>query len=415
MVSKKKWLLLAFITIFIVTPVVYLLIQTYSTMNLVGPSVTYASNRLDSRLLSEIKILDDDGQMSDGEKEFIETLVDFGLELIPKDVRIYYTDEELFGLQSNLTDSVLKNGAVDEIELQTLQKLKTERWYVTRDLINSGLVNEARLNDDSDKDGLSNIEEILQGTNPLNKLETNPHNLSERYVVIASTFGYVNNTCEVQDINQIGSILKRNGFTDESVFLILDPGFGQINITKDLPIQPDYEVKYLTGPDVPPPSDENYGNRVEGSRDAAKSQLLSYIKNLPSDENDLVLIYVYAHGNADFMLTGKDTSVTEINEVFRQIEYGEMTFIPNICHAGGFVKQLEIKPNMLAVGVMAENETGCGSREYIDFMANLNKGLSFSEALDQILYDLRKSYNPVVYCGRSEPFTNFLVFRPQEA
>ena len=114
-----------------------------------------------------------------------------------------------------LINSIYTDGKFSKKEADVLKKLFnnnwSKRWWIVRDIINSGMVNEKYFNEDWDKDGLTNLNEIMQETNPLNELETDPRNWSERYAVIASSIGYFNNDCEIKSLKRILEIFKKNG------------------------------------------------------------------------------------------------------------------------------------------------------------------------------------------------------------
>ena len=75
-----------------------------------------------------------------------------------------------------LINSIYTDGKFSKKEADVLKKLFnnnwSKRWWIVRDIINSGMINEKYFNEDWDKDGLTNINEIMQETNPLNELET---------------------------------------------------------------------------------------------------------------------------------------------------------------------------------------------------------------------------------------------------
>jgi hypothetical protein len=369
--------------------------------------INYVSD-LDNSL--QQKVVDSflaDEKLSMNEKKVIDFLDYINTELIPKDAKIYYTDQEISDIKYNLINSILDNGKVDDIELQALEKLKTERWYVARDIINSGMINAGVLNENWDSDlkdekPLSNIDEIRQGTNPLNKLENDPSNLSNRYAVIAAPTGFVSNDFEVKEMEKICEILKKNGYTDDNVFFVLDPGAGQIELVKDLPIKPDYEVKYING------------ERVPGDRPAQADHFLNYIKNLPSDENDLIFIYDTSHGNENSFYMGRSVDVSEFNGALSQMKCGESIIIFNICEGGAFVRSLHNlnqNPNMLLVSTLSETEYSGRGDEVVSLLKHLDSGVSTKEALDTFLQKSHEhSFHPVILSVRDEPFINPLVY-----
>ena len=146
-------------------------------------------------------------------------------------MRYYYTKEEIGFLQLTLNESIFSDGIISEIEIRALQNLHNfdSRCNIQWDIIRSKMINEKYLSADWDQDGISNINEIINGTNPLNDLETSSENLSYRYAIV------INHDTVVQDGNPNNQdfmkcvfnsyhLLKKNGYDDSKIILIVyDP------------------------------------------------------------------------------------------------------------------------------------------------------------------------------------------------
>ncbi len=325
-------------------------------------------------------------------------------QVIPDGPRAYYTQEELGSIGYNLYASLSADGRIGPDEEQVLQALNTvewkNRWWIVRDIYNSGMVESTALNQDWDKDGISNIAEIMNGTNPLNKLEVDPSNLSDRYAVITAVTGYAHISVEVKSVKGIMEFLYRNGYNDDNVFLVHNPG-GAANyeIMKTFPIKVDYKG----------PSDSR----------ATAEAFLNYIKNLPSDVNDQVFVYASAHGNVNYIHMGGNVHFSEFGDALKQMDCGEAVVVINCSNAGGYVENLynylEKNPNMLIIGTQSKTESLDFTLEVTKFVGYLDSGLSIEEAFNIFAYELgKKGYHPVMYSGREEPFTNFLVYKKSQ-
>jgi len=321
--------------------------------------------------------------------------------LIRYDVKEYYTKEEIRDIQDNLMDSLLNDGIVSDDEINALESLeKSRRWWVTRDIINSGMIDSGKLHENWDgdlkEDGtpLTNYEEMLQGTNPLNRLETDPSDLSERYTAILAVAGYIKNPMEVESINGITELLKKNGYNDYNVHLVHDPGKNQMEMIKEYPIKVDY-----IGP---------------AHERATAEEFLNHIKNLRSDENDTVYIYVSCHGNVNKLYMGGDVYIEEFNRILNQMESGEAIVTINASMSGAFIKQVNY-PNMTIISTNSETESA--NIPINVFLESLDSGLSVRESFDKFEYQQKSwqepgTHHPVMYSSMNgvEPI-NPLVYR----
>lgn len=296
-----------------------------------------------------------DEKLDGDEEKVIDFLCYIRSGLIPENVKKYYPVNRVTGLdevgaiQMNFINSVLENGIINETELQSLGKLANERWYVTKDIINSTMINSKVLNEDLDGDSLSNLDEIMQGTNPLNKLENDPSNLCQRYAVLVAS-------CASKDgdplldrtlMKEMCIYLARNGYNDDNVLLIIDPSPNS-EWVKNLAIQPDFLVEY-----------DDAGQAVSGAREAEATYFLERTRNLPSDGNDQVFISINSHGNPNALRIGRPILIDEFNTAL-QFRCGEAILTLDSCFAGNFIEwlnKLYENPNLLLIAGGIDIET----------------------------------------------------------
>jgi hypothetical protein len=347
-------------------------------------------------------------------------------QLIPQEARSYFTSNEIINIKANLLKSVLQNGEVDSIELQALETLKTERWWIVKDIINSGMINSVALNENWDNDSangqpLNNIDEIMQKTNPLNRLEVTPNNQSNRYAVIADAMGFTDNDFEVLYQKQLLGELIKNGYTNQNIYFVFDPGLGQRFMVNQLPIVPDFQVTYDSS-DIENAANPNYNAAVE-SRKTEGNYFISCLKNLPSDYNDEVIIYDISHGCEMYLHIGRDVNVDEVSSALNLLKFGEAIVITDICHAGGFIENLNNRvnnnENMLLIGVMNSTESGSAQNEILSLFQDWGSGTSTANALTNYVNNqplelvggkLVPYYHPVIISNRNESFLNPLAY-----
>lgn len=309
------------------------------------PAVEYALDLGLSDLVQQLTILDQDGMLDGNEREFIDHL-HYINSLIPQDVRHYYTDKDIISLQEKLVNSVLSDGQVSNNEVVALGYLEGfNRWEIQRDVINSEMIDDRYLGENWDGDKsktgkqLTNITELEQGTNPLNDLETDPSNLSERYAVIAA---FSNVFLDSQDPSilvptdlishdalEFYHLLRMNGYGDDHVSLFLyhidqkmeDIGPG-VPIPKPIPNSVSGWIENKDNPNDDIDGIDDYilpddDWQWEGDNEWAGKNLLSdlgpvqidyenervtlenflnEVSDLPTDENDVIFIYHASHG-----------------------------------------------------------------------------------------------------------------------
>lgn len=360
-------------------------------------------------------------------------------QVIPQEIRIYYTQEELRNIGYSLAKSLLADGKISPDEEDVLKALsdpvKWDRWWIKRDIYNSGMIDSRVLYENWDgdfKDGkdLSNFDEIMQGTNPLNRVETDSSNLSGRYAILIHTAGIPGNA---KSILEVYHLLKKNGYDDAHITLFFNllpkyqewfnticenPSFPWLegNLLTDFPVVIDYNLSPSVSSD--PPAGYGY-------EEITKVNFLNAIKNMSSDGNDSVFIYYLGHGNSQTICIGNldrypwGTVPSEMNEALSLMKYGTAVFVNESCESGGFVKELN-KPNplrnLVAIGGMAENESG-GDWFSHYFFKYLEQGLGTKESFNSTQRET--PYHPVIYFfGEDRLATylsdNILIYRPQE-
>ena len=188
-------------------------------------------------------------------------------------------------------------------------------------------------------------------------------------------------------------------YDNDNIFLIVDPGYGQINMISQFPINPDFLVKY----------DKN-GSRLPGMVEAEAEYFLRYLENLPTDRNDTVFLYVSAHGNSNIIHVGIDVSVDRLSEVLSKMKYKELIAFFNSCGSNEYTKRLyDLQgrtPNILLVGYDS-NLVGNISLEIKRIMSYLDLGLNMKEVLKKI----KAQQKAITIIGESEVFTNPLVYK----
>ena len=309
------------------------------------PAIDYALDLGLSHLAQQLAILDQDGILDGNEREFIDGL-HYINSLIPQDVRHYYTDEDIISLQEKLARSVLSDGQVSSNEVVALGYLRGfNRWEIQRDVVNSEMIDDGYLGENWDGDKsetgkhLTNIIELEQGTNPLNDLETDPSDLSERYAVIAALSNVFLDSQDpsilvptdliAHDALEFYHLLRMNGYDDDHISLFLyhidqkmeDIGPG-VPIPKPIPNSVSGWIENEDNPNDDIDGIDDYilpddDWQWEGDNEWAGKNLLSdlgpvqidyenervtvenflnEVSNLPTDENDVIFIYYASHG-----------------------------------------------------------------------------------------------------------------------
>jgi len=339
------------------------------------------------------------------------------INIIPKDIKIYYSKEELNSIGYKLINSIYADGKFSKEEADVSKKLFSnnwsKRWWIVRDIINSGMINEKYFNEDWDKDGLTNLNEIMQETNPLNELETDPRNWSERYAVIVSPTGF-----NIRRIRKICEILVKNGYDDKHIYLTLNPlysNLGKIDPRKEkewyFPVTGGEEVKKgsETIKDYPLKIDH-----IGPCKPILAEYFLKDLKELPSDPNDQILIYTDSHGNCEAIYLGRDVFAKELNEVLKKVSYGEAIIVVSASYAGGFVEKLNGNPNLLRIGIQSATESS-QNPFMVFFLMRLDSGLSIKDAFISASSDVNAHYSPplhpVMYFERQKPFMNPLIYK----
>ena len=348
------------------------------------------------------------GQLISGKEADISKVIRYinqAKEIIPPDIRIYYTNQDFNQIGYNLGRGLLEGGINSDVEkvLKILNnKEKWNRWWIVRDIYRSGMLGYKFLNEDWDKDGLTNLTEITQGTNPLNYLEITPNNLSERYAIYVEWIGGSDFRLNVME--RLCKIFKRNGYNDKNTILVAlstdEEEWGKLEL---FPIKLDY-----------------MGQIGDTLRRETIDKIFNYMKNLPSDENDTVFIYISAHGNPREIAIGNPSpNFYDFANVIKEMKYGELIFALNSCHSGAFAKNLyNLLEDSNILFIPAQDETYDVNTPITPFLEYLDEGMSVEEAFNKFAsYESKMSEgrnNPLMFTRREEPFINFLVYIKRE-
>lgn len=229
---------------------------------------------------------------------------------------------------------------------------------------------------------LSNYEEIIQGTNPLETLETRPDKLSERYVVMTGPVGDSGNEPRFREICQ--KFLK-NGYDDDHIYLTLNPGERDAT---NFPVIIDH-----------------IGQSVELS---TASVFLRDVKKLPSDGNDIVFVYTDSHGNENVISIGGNVRPSELNTALYEMQYGRAILVVHASKAGGFVDKFNDRyycryelPNIL--GISTQNRYESGNIDFINiFLEYMDCGLNLKSAFEETTHEMNNfgnGYHPEIHFG----------------
>ncbi|MBN2202632.1 MAG: hypothetical protein JW700_00380 [Candidatus Aenigmarchaeota archaeon] len=377
------------------TPVYNEPTQNNEPETVTNPVVQYAEGKgLSKSVIDTLKVLGDDGDMSQSDKALVDTVSYVGSSLIPSGVKVYYTDNEIQDIQNDIIHSVLSDGKVGSVETEAMSKLPNERWYVVKDIIDAGMVNDVALSENWDGSGPSNIEEIRQGTNPLNDLEDVPGDFSDRYAVLVETLG---SPGAVGRVLGTYHLLKKNGYSDDKINLSikLSPEFEESDISLDrggLASGLEWLKEDLKGNLI-----HDYKTVID-HRDGEITPITisSWIKDLNSDGNDSIFIYHNGHG-------GQLGSGEELNNALNLINYKNLLILNDSCSAEGLVKSLNGQKQLKNVVAIASSSEGedVGSLFSDSFLPLVKEGLNVDDAYESakkiVLNEDLREQNPVIY------------------
>mgnify|MGYP000356635047 CR=1 FL=1 len=252
------------------------------------------------------------------------------------------------------------------------------------------------------------MDELKQGSNPLNDLEVDPNNPSERWAILINYDDTKYGDDDDDDNLTYYHLLKRNGFDDEHIILFLEK-HDDASIPSRL-LSPFFEWDFIR--DVGKDLFKDYKVEVDYLNDEVnKENVLACLRNLASDENDIVLISVSAHGSKEgyFAIdphTGyaEDTDLygREFNEAIGQIKYGRLIYVQGSCHAEGFIRDIANGPyqldNLLALGETSIGEPG-GGAYFAPILFSLLNYKPLFEAYEWSLEYVRRGHlnHPVLY------------------
>ncbi|MEM7821804.1 MAG: hypothetical protein QXX38_03285 [Candidatus Aenigmatarchaeota archaeon] len=418
------------------------------TTTLPAPCREYAAQLgIDKNLFSYIKPFDADGKMNATEKEFIDVLAQIGNLINDSypELKNYWTKKELTALQEEWCKSVLEDGKISPLELNATKRiLSWDRLNVIYSIINSSMINDRAFNKDWDKDNLTNISEIMNGSNPLNELETDPKNRSEVYCVNIAGPGWINSEDygSFKDMIIVYHLQRKFGIPKKIIFLFAD---NRILLEDKIAYAPNdlriglidiYIDKYkhwnnkslLT--DFGPVNFYKLGKFSAGDILNLASQLNSQI-----DKNDVVVISISGHmGDLDdggFLWGGrKETEQIlvnnyHINQFLSKINYGRALVLLEGCENQKFASNLNVPSPLhdtIAIASGTKEKPGQGFWmeavwEYLASGYSLKqtgeKLLAFAPYLNFLPYYFKKDVHDHYECPWMNYF-NPLIYLPKE-
>jgi len=267
---------------------------------------------------------------------------------------------EIKWYQLLLVISVLNNGEVSALEAEAVNLLNNyvdqNRWYLVLDIIASGMISDEYLHEDFDLDGLSNYEELKLGSNPLNCLETNSTNLSERYVVIIPPLKCGTPACYTPYFSlELYHVLKKHGYRDDNIILAYPRYIKELFQIDMLSYLKDFDLMREPGNVT---VDFWYLDWIEESEN-----FLDFLKNnKPWDGNDVVIIFEMGHGSYICNQEKSDWVYDLLDELK---PYGKIIWFRSTCFAGTFFENYFYRrypENFIGIAssTSAPNYTGVG-------------------------------------------------------
>jgi hypothetical protein len=349
--------------------------------------------------------------IDDSEKEFIDNLIYIENGLIPEEIRnIYWTNEEIVGLQRDLVDSVLENGKVDLIENEAMRYLREFDWWKQKkDAIQAGIINETRLLEDSDGDSsdemeLNNISELRQGTDPLNETEKNPNKKSDVYVVsIAGSGANLPNVVDESSLVYATTEyhwLVKFGIPTENIFLL---GYDE-----HLPSDHKIIMKNLrlyekwNGKDAL----KDFGKVTFFKKGKISSydvnEAFDHIRD-ETDENDILIVNISGHGgdygkqDGGFVWAAGEPLISnyDINNLLKKVDYGRALIIVSSCGSEKIIDNLSqsdyntTSPLNNCLGIASSYRDGLGSSGWSLWLwENLTQKYSIKQAGEELPFNL---------------------------
>ncbi|RLF01396.1 MAG: hypothetical protein DRJ59_06125 [Thermoprotei archaeon] len=315
--------------------------------------------------------------LDENERVLLDFLVKMERDLIPPEVKeVYYANgfvvanysyrlfawafirpNEIKWYQLLLVVSVLKDGKVSSLEAKAIKflnnYLKQGRWSLILDIIASGMISEEYLFLDFDCDGVLNFKELAIGSNPLNDLETDPSNLSERYALIIPPLKCGGPACPYMEL-ELYHLLKKHGYDDAHIFLV----FPDISTCYEF-----YMVSFLHGSDLL----VDFGKieidfpLVRVYPEYCCPEGISLTKVLeeyhPWDGNDEIIIFERGHG--------LPCSPEDSDWIYKLLNkwkpYGRLVWFRSTCYAGSFFEayfKKEYPENFIGVASSSPRESG---------------------------------------------------------
>ena len=309
--------------------------------------------------------------------------------LIPPEIRSsYYGDIDfaggqgpifpVAGLEPVLAKAVTFGGVVSVRAVAMLRVLmnatKWDRWYIVRDIITSGMLSDANLDQDWDGDGSSNADEILAGSNPLNFLETVGGPRSARWLVLINGSNAATNYIP----NRLNSlyayhIAKRNGYDDAHILLMLSDDDAFVHYDPAAQYPDGESGKYLYGDqefnrvragtsefrNLPVATVYRFYGKdlltyptpvvVDASNVVDASHVRSAVESLPVGAQDVLTIMYTGHGNLNSAYLSPQSSLypTDFDEMVGRLHPGAYLLMYPGSYGEGVVEQL--RPTVPAV------------------------------------------------------------------
>lgn len=221
-------------------------------------------------------------------------------------------------------------------------------------------------------DGGKRTEETLAGWNWKNSQiqDFDPNQGSYNYpelqeqwaVLIAASQGWDNYRHQA-DVLEVYRILKKHGFTDDHIIMIMaddiaynpqNPEPGIVRVRPDGEnLYENIQIDYLLS-DLSP---DDLQNILEGKGSERLTQVVP-----PSEHNNIFLFWS-GHGEPGEMLWRNDESLTEaemramLNKLNEQRVYRKMLWMVETCYSGSVAKAAEGIPGILFITAADENET----------------------------------------------------------
>ena len=300
-----------------------------------------------SELISRvISFLKNDGVLDKNEQTLVNFLYKIQNELVPSSIKeryyrageiveaayghrfwawAYIVPNEIKWYQLLLIMYVLNDERVSDLEVKAINFLNNyiqqNRWYLVLDIIASGVLCDQYLFLDFDLDGLNNYEELKTGSNPLNDLETDTSNLSERFVILVPPINCGSPPCRWDAFLELYHALKRHGYDDDHIFMVMP----------DLYTLPqEYMISFLCHKDLVRDLGDVKVDYYFNTKSYPEN-IRNMLRNMHKwDGNDEIIVFEIGHGG----ICEKSGWLYTLLEKWKP--YGRVIWFRDTCHAGSF-------------------------------------------------------------------------------